>query len=92
MNGPEGGLTGGFAGAFAGALEDGGGPPGIRVPVPTTRAAFSSRVIAAITFLTGSLPNFGVFPVWQFADITNEIRRTDTVRIFFIQMILRLYL
>ena len=35
--------------------------PGMFIPVPVTKYAFSSSVIAAITFFIGSLPSFGDF-------------------------------
>ena len=33
--------------------------PGMFIPLPVTKYAFSSSVMAAITFLTGSLPSLG---------------------------------
>jgi hypothetical protein len=84
--GPERGLAGAFAGDFPSG--EGGGPPGIFIPVPTTRAAFSSRVIAAIIFFTGSLPSLGAIAFWAFPNIKNATIRTEEIRILFIKRIL----
>jgi hypothetical protein len=66
---------------------EGGGPPGIRIPVPTTSAAFSSRVMEAITFFSGSLPSFGLTAFCAIPDMKSAILNTEEIRILFIQII-----